>query len=78
MWSGIYQSPTSPFYFVYSNQGGMALVPLSYASASGAARICQPRVKAMEQNNRAGGECERGFPPPTVRRYLFIYLFIAT
>ena len=53
-------------------------IPLSNASASGAARICQPRVKAMEQNNRAGESVRGGFPPPTVRRYLFIYLFIAT
>ena len=28
MWNGIYQSPTSPFYYFYSNQGGGGHGPL--------------------------------------------------
>ena len=62
----IYQSPTSPF---HSNQGGggaWALVPLSYASASGAAGICQPRVKARERSDRVG---EGAFSLPTVGNF---------
>ena len=37
--------------------GAWALVALSYASASGAAAICQPRVKARERSDRVGGGC---------------------
>ena len=52
-------TPTSPIYiFVFTTiggGGGLALVPLSYASANGAARICQPRVKARERSDRALG-----------------------
>ena len=56
MWRGIYKKchvPCNPllppFIFVYSNQGegeagALALVPLSYASASDAAMICQPTL----------------------------------
>ena len=54
-----------PFNFFHSNQGGggaWALVPLSYASASGAAGICQPRVKARERSDRVGGRVCFPFP----------------
>ena len=39
-----------PLFFFYSGGGGgaWALVQLSYASAIGAARVCQPRVKACK------------------------------
>ena len=48
-----------------------ALVPLSYASASGAAKISQPRVKARERSDRAGGGgVGGGFPPPTAGRFV--------
>ena len=54
--------------FFYSNQrggGGGVLVPLSYSSDSGAARICQRGAKARERSDRAGGGCgEVGFPLP--------------
>ena len=63
MWGGIYQSPTPAFKIVfYSNQGGeaLALVPLSYASDSGAARIYQRGAKARERSDRAGGGCGHG------------------
>ena len=48
----------------------MALCALSYASDGGAARICQRGAKAREQSDRAGGGCGRGFPPPTVGRFI--------
>ena len=35
-------------------------MPLSYASDSGAARICQQGAKVREQNDRAGGGCVGG------------------
>ena len=51
----------------------MGLVPLSYASDSGAARICQrgPRrgSEATERREGVGGG-GGGFPPPTVGRWL--------
>ena len=42
---------------------------LSYASDSGAAKICQQGVKARERSDRAGGGC---VPPPTVGRFFTI------
>ena len=58
----------SPFNFFHSNQGGGGhglLYPLAIPvrSASGAAGICQPRVKARERSDRVGGEGEV-FPFP--------------
>ena len=35
-------------------------MPLSYASDSGAARICQQGAKARERSNSAGGGCGWG------------------
>ena len=60
-----------PFNFFHSKAikggGAWAPVPLSYASASGAAGICQPRVKARERSDRVGGGCM--FPLPTVGNF---------
>ena len=58
-----------PFNFFHSNQGGggaWALVPLSYASASGAAGICQPRSKRGSEATEWG---ESVFPLPTVGNF---------
>ena len=41
-------------------------MPLSYASNSGAARICQQGAKARERSDQAGEGVGGGFPPPTV------------
>ena len=66
MWRGIDQSPTPPVLnFFYSNQwggggGDMGPSALSYASDSGAAKICQQGAKARERSDRAGGGCGRG------------------
>ena len=60
--------PYFPLFFFNSRSqrggggGTWALVPLSYASDSGTARICQPRANARERIDRAGGGC--GFPLP--------------
>ena len=51
-------------------------VPISYqspASASSAARICQPRVTARERSDRVGEGL--GNPPPTVGRFFFIFVY---
>ena len=52
--------------------GAWAIVPLSYASDSGAARICPLGSKlgseATEQGEGLGG----GFPAPTVRSFFFL------
>ena len=67
-----YQSPTPPLnFFVNSNQvgGAWALVPLIYASDSGAVRICQRGGgggKARERSSQAGEGVGGGFPPSTV------------
>ena len=63
MWSGIYQSPTPP------SIGAWALVPLSYASGSGAARICQQGAKARDRSDRTGGGW--GVSPSNDREILF-------
>ena len=60
---------TSPFYFFFNQGGHGPLYPL--AMPVHAARICQPRVKARERSDRAGGGCGRGVPPPKVGRFLF-------
>ena len=73
-----YTNPLLPPSFekiFYSNQGGGDMAPcaLSYASDGGTARICQRGgAKARERSDRAGGGCERGFPPPTVGRFFKI------
>ena len=69
-----YQSPTPPFKNVlYSNQGGgaLALVSLSYASDSGAARIFSTGgANARKRSDLSGeegvGGGGGGVPPPTV------------
>ena len=47
--------------------GAWVLVPLSYASDSGAARICQQGAKARERSDQAGEGVGGGFPPPRSR-----------
>ena len=37
-------------------------MPLSYASDSGATRICHREAKARERSDQAGGGCGRGYP----------------
>ena len=71
MWSGIYQSPYSRplLNLFYSNHWPRtwALVSLSNASYSGAARICQRGGgggggKVRERSDRTEGECGRWVP----------------
>ena len=64
----IYQSPTPPpppplqiLFYSYNNRGGgECMVPFSYASDSGAARIVNLGAKARERSERARGGCGRG------------------
>ena len=46
-------------------------MPLSYASDSGEARICQRGAIAKEQSDQAGGGCGRGFPFPRWGDFFF-------
>ena len=63
--------PLPPLLNFPQSMGAWVLVPLSYASDSGAARICQQGAKARERSDQAGGGCfvGGGFPPPTVGRF---------
>ena len=76
MWSGIYESPTLPFYKFLLLQstgwGTWAFVPLRYASDSGAARICvREGAEGRERSDRAGEGVRGGFPPSMHSREIF-------
>ena len=63
------------FSFIPINGGGggdMCPSALSYASDSGAAKICQQGVKARERSDRAGEGCGRGVPLP---RYIWRFFY---
>ena len=50
--------------------GAWTLVPFSYASDSGATRICHREAKARERSDQAGGGWEGvSLDPPTVGRF---------
>ena len=71
-----YTNPLIPLltFFIPINWGGggaWTLVPLSYASVSGAARICQRGAKAKRPS---GGGCER-FPPSHGREIFWNFMY---
>ena len=49
-------------------------MPLSYASDSGAARICQRGAKARDEATERGVDGVGGFPPPTVGRFFIFFI----
>ena len=73
-------NPLLPLLFLFSftpiNGGAWALVPLSYASESVAARICERGAKARERSDRGGGGGGGGwgFPLPHAREIFEIFV----